>query len=594
LGYYPFPRELDRQKEVVTDERIPIGSSLTSPFNIERPKRKFCRRTKRRKKVKTNSRLKILGTVIAILAVSLLTTHCGPAATPTEEAAPPPTPTEEAAPPAEVERPLVVAILADPENLDPQQYESVNAWYVDTAICEGLWRMKPGTTDFEPVLAESWEVSDDGLHYTFHLRKGVTFHDGTPFNAEVAKWNIDRQMPGNPYYEMGVFWLTESYWWQLESAEVVDEYTFRINLTQPSADFFPFGIYGQSFMVSPTAVDEYKEDFVEHPVCTGPYKFVKWDKGYQIVLERFDDYWGEKPAIKDVVFRIIQEEMPKLSAFLASEVHLAPETGAALVQELQRSENHHVVSVPTGAAWWFAPNVNWEPFQDVRVRRALNHAINKETIVHDILKDTVDIAHGPIAPAYKCYNPDITVYEYDPEKAKELLAEAGYPDGFEVMLSVPASGSGMLASIEMATSAQADLAAVGIKVNLDITDFVTWMDAVLAHGLEFTEASWNVPSVTEADILECNFGPAGLAEGGWGYSQYDNPRVNELLLEASQTLDPDERCPLIQEVQKIITDEAVGVFVCHAKWNYGLDNRLEGFNPTGDMQLMLHTLRWKE
>jgi peptide/nickel transport system substrate-binding protein len=552
--------------------------------------------------MRTNFSVKMLA-IVATLAVAVLTTQCAPAAAPTQEAAPTPppeletpapAPTEEAAPPSEVDRPLVVAILADPETLDPQQYDSVNAWYVISAMCEGLFRMKPGTTDIEPALAESWEVSDDGLHVDFNLRKGVTFHDGTPFNAEAAKWNIDRQLPGSPYQDTGVFWLMEAYWPQVESAEVLDEYTLRLNLSSPTADFFDFGIDGQSHMVSPTAVDEYGEDFVEHPVCTGPYKFVRWDKGEQLVLERFDDYWGGTPAIKDVVFRIIQEETPKLTAFLAQEVHLAPEIGPAIIEQLEASSDHHIVEVPTGSLWWIAPNVNWGPFQDVRVRQALNYAINKETIVHDILQDTVDIANGPIAPAYKCYNPDVTTYAYDPEKAKDLLAQAGYADGFEVTMILPASGSGMLLPVEIATSIQADLAAVGIKVNLDITDNVTWMDKTMVPEMQLTEACWNVAPTSEANILDNNFGAAGLVEGGWNYSNYDNPEVQELLLEASQTLDPDARCPLIQEVQKIITDEAVGVFIYHAKWIYGVDDRLEGFNASSAMEMMLNTVRWKE
>lgn len=550
-----------------------------------------------------NSQLRKFAMLLIVVALVPLITHCAPAPAVEEEAGIT-EPEDEAvaasveeAPPGEAsasERPLVVSILADPETLDPQQYESVNAWYAITSICEPLWRMKPGTVDFEPVLAESWEVSDDALHYTFHLRQGVTFHDGTPFNAEVAKWNIDRQLPGSPYYDMGVFWLMESYWPQVESADVVDEYTLRINLSRPSADFFPFGIYGQSFMVSPAAVDEYQEDFVEHPVCTGPYRFVEWDKGQQITLEAFDDYWAGKPAIDDVVFRIIQEETPKLTAFLAGEVHLAPEIGPTIVEQLGDSPDHHVHEEPTGALWWLAPEVNWGPFQDIRVRQALNYAINKETIVHDILRDTVDLAQGPIAPTYRCYTPDVTVYEYDPEKARELLAEAGYPDGFDVTMILPASGSGMLLPVEIATAVQADLAAVGINVELDITDNVTWMDKTMLPNLEFTEASWNVPAATEADILDNNFGALGLVEGGWNYSNYDNEVVNDLLLEASQTLDPDERCVLIQEVQQILTQEAVGVFIYHARWMYGVDNRLQGFAPTGDMQLMLQTLSWEE
>lgn len=556
----------------------------------------------------TRNRFKtLIGLVILVLLVSIASS-CGPSQA-TEEAgstpqsetggAPPPAtsppmeePTSESMP--EQERPLIVAILADPETLDPQQYESVNAWYAITAICEPFWRMKPGTTEIEPVLAESWEVSDDGLRYTLNLRRGVTFHDGTAFNAEVAKWNIDRQLPDSPYYDMGVFWLMESYWPQVESAEVIDEYTLRINLSRPSADFFPFGIYGQSFMVSPGAVDQYKEDFVEHPVCTGPYRFIEWQKGQQIVLEAFDDYWGEKPAIDDVVIRIIQEETPKLTAFLAQEAHLAPEIGPTIVEQLENSPDHHVHQEPTGSVWWLAPEVNWGAFQDVKVRQALNHAINREAIVHDILKDTVDLAEGPISPAYNCYSPDITVYEYDPEKARRLLADAGYPDGFDVTLILPASGSGMLQPVEMATAIQADLAAVGINMELDITDNVTWMEKTMNPDLQLTEASWNVPPATEADILDNCFGALGLVEGGWNYSNYDNEVVNDLLLQASQTLDPDERCPLIERVQEIITEEAVGVFIAHAKLNYGVDNRLVGFAPTLDMQLMLQTLEWKE
>lgn len=527
-----------------------------------------------------------------LLILALLLVGCGATATPQQPAAP------TAPPPTEVvvvDRPLVVALLADPENLDPHQYDSSNAYYVIGEMFEGLVRHPAGSTEIEPALAEKWQMSDDGTQYTFTLRQGVTFHDGTPFNAEAVKFNFDRQAdPNNAYYSLGAFWYWAAYMWPVTSLDVVDEFTVRYTLSQPYAYFLEYLCGGMGMMVSPAAVEQYGEDFVQNPVGTGPYKFAKWDKGQQIALEAYDGYWGAKPAIKQVVFRPIPEEATKMASMLTGEVHLALEIGPVSKAQLEASSAHTVFTAPTGSIWFMSMNVQQKPFDDLRVRQAIAHAVNKESIVHDILKDTADIAQSPIAPAYPCYNPDITVYEYNPDKAKQLLAEAGYADGLSVLFDVPQSGSGMQLPVEMATAIQADLAAVGIDAKIEITEFNTWMDRIRTPEVQLAEMSWNVPPAVEDDILSNVFSEPGLPPEGFNTSWYANDQVLALLKEAGSIADLEGRCKLIREAQKLITDDAPAVFVDHARLVYGLDSRLEGFAPTLDGLLRLSTASWRE
>jgi len=346
--------------------------------------------------------------------------------------------------------------------------------------------------------------------------------------------------------------------------------------------------------VSPEAVEEYGEDFGQHPVGTSAYKFVNWDRGQQVVLERYEDYWGGEAAIKDVVYRPIIEEMSKLAALLTGEAHLAYSNSPATIQKLQEEEDTTVFGMPTGAVWFLSMNTQREPFTDIRVRRAIAHAINKEAIVHNTLQDTVDIAHGPLGPAYQCSNPDVTVYEYDPEKAKQLMAEAGYPDGFEVTFEVPQSGSGMQLPVEMATAIQADLAAIGITAKIEITDFVTWMGRIRTEEVELAVMSWNPPPTVETHTLLNVFTDQGLPPNGFNTAWYINPEVKELLEQATVTIDDTERCNLLLRAQQMIVDDVPVVFVDHDTQYYAIDDRLEGFNPSLGSHAYLWSVRWKE
>lgn len=498
-------------------------------------------------------------------------------------------------PAAAMDKPLVVAILADPENLDPHQYESSNSYYVISEMFEGLVQRVAGVTEIRPWLAESWTISDDGLQYVFKLRQDVKFHDGTPFNAEAVKFNVDRQSDEeSPYFSMGTFFYWPAYMWPVESVEVVDEYSVAFNLSQPYPYFISYLCGGMGMMVSPAAVEEYGEDFVQHPVGTGPYKFAGWEKGQQVSLTANEDYWGDIPAIKDVVFRPIAEDAAKLTGLLTNEVDLAPEVSPMVAEQLRKTAGYGLVEAPTGSIWFLSMNVQADPFTDVRVRQAVAHAINKEAIVHNLLRDSVDIAQGPISPAYQGYSPDITVYEYNPEKSKELLAEAGYPDGFTAKFDVPQSGSGMQMPIEMATAIQADLAAVGIVAEIEITDFNTWMDRIRSPEVRFAEMSWNVSPTVEDDILSYVFSEPGMPPDGFNTSWYNNPDVQALLVEAQTTVDDAARIALLQEAQNLITEDCPAVFIDHNKLLFGITDSLKGFSPDLDGQLRLATTYWGE
>jgi len=522
--------------------------------------------------------------LIAVLGVlAFVISGCAPASAPKAEA-PPAAPAETG---PQRGGTLVVALQAEPETLDTHQTVSLNAARVNRRpIFESLVAYKPDSMELEPLLAERWEVSEDGLVYTFYLRRGVKFHDGTDFDAEAVLFNFERQTnPDNPYYALGTWPDAKRMLAPVERVEVADKYTVRFHLKYRFAPFLHNLVAASAHIVSPAAVKKYGEDFGRNPVGTGPFKFVRWERGREIVLERFDDYWGHVPYLDRVIFRPIPEEATRLSELLSHGVHMATEITPITAKRLRESPEHEVGQALSGAVWFLAMNVTHPPLDDVRVRRAIAHAIDKETIVKKILDDTVMVAESPLSPAYLEYNPNVPRYPYDPKRAKELLAEAGYPDGFELVFRVPVSGSGMLLPVEMGTFIMENLAAVGIKTKIELTEFGTWMDLIRSPKNELTEMSWNVPPANPyrlfTIVTKAGFPP------GFNTSYYTNPEVEELVTQAVVELNQQKANELWGRAQAIVMEDVPIVPVCHRLDLTGLSRKVKGFKPHSDFLLRL-------
>ncbi|HBZ45340.1 MAG TPA: ABC transporter substrate-binding protein [Maritimibacter sp.] len=473
---------------------------------------------------------------------------------------------------------LIVGQIAEPKALDPAAVTAVNDFRILVNLYEGLVQYKSGTLEVEPALATSWEVSEDGTEYTFKLREGVMFHDGTPFNAEAVKFNFDRMLnEDHPYHDTGPFPLA-FFFSSVASTEAVDEYTVKFTLNEPYAPFLSNLAYPTGLIVSPAAVEASGADFGRNPVGTGPFTFAEWRSNEAVVIERNPDYWGDPAGTEAVVFRPITDANTRVAEMLSGGIDMMVEVPPTALSEFQ-GEGYQVVEQAGPHVWFLILNAKEGPFADKLVRQAANYAVNKEALVNEVLEGTADVAAGPTPPAFAwAYNDSLDPYPYDPEKAKELLAEAG-AEGAELTFYVTEGGSGMLDPIPMGTAIQADLNAVGFDVKIETYEWNTFLGEVnpgLEGKADMAEMAWmtNDPDTLPYLALRTDAFPEN---GGFNSGYYSNPEVDELLEKARVSTDQDERAALYKEMQEIVQDDAPWVFVANWKQNAVTTDRVENF-----------------
>uniref|UniRef100_UPI003872B093 ABC transporter substrate-binding protein n=1 Tax=Roseitranquillus sediminis TaxID=2809051 RepID=UPI003872B093 len=483
---------------------------------------------------------------------------------------------------------LVVGQIAEPQALDPAAVTAVNDFRILMNVYDGLVRYKAGTLEVEPALAESWEVSDDGTTYTFDLREGVNFHDGTAFDAEAVKFNFDRMLnEDHPYYDTGPFPLS-FFFSAIDEVEVVDDQTVRFQLSEPYAPFLSNLAYPTGLIVSPVAVEQHGQDFGRNPVGTGPFQFVEWRPNEAVVVERNPDYWDGAPALEAVVFRPITDANTRTAEMLAGGIDLMVEVPPVALGQFE-GEGFQVVEQAGPHVWFLILNAKEGPFADQRVRQAANYAIDKEALVNDVLEGTAEVAAGPIPPAFAwAHNDAVEPYPHDPERARQLLQEAG-AEGAELTFYVTEGGSGMLDPVPMATAIQADLDEVGFDVGIETYEWNTFLGQVnpgLEGKADMAEMAWmtNDPDTLPYLTLRTEAWPEN---GGFNSGYYSNPEVDRLLEEARTSTSQEERAELYKQVQAIVHEDAPWVFVANWKQNAVVSDRVEGFELEPSFFLLL-------
>ena len=485
---------------------------------------------------------------------------------------------------------IVIGLQAEPVTLDVAQLSDYNSSRTAMPMFEGLVRFADGSTDLEPALAERWEVSEDGLTYTFYLRPGVVFHDGTPVNAEAVEFSFLRQLdPDHPYHDTGQFPYAEFTLGTIADIEVHDELTLRITLSDTFAPFLSNLAMHAAAVVSPSAVMAFGSDFSENPVGSGPYRFVSWARGVEVVLERNADYWRVTPQVERLIYRPIIEDQARLSALEAGEIDLSVNLPPDDLPRLRRDARFTFAEQAGMHTWYIVFNVTKEPFGDARVRQAVAHAIDRQAIVDAVLGGTGVLAKNFLPPVVWGYTEDVPEYPYDPERARELLTEAGYPDGFAVEFWVPASGSGMQQPVAMGTVIQDYLSRVGVQVTIQQFEWGTYLDRVIVP----VEEADAVPAMFQLSWIGDNGDPDNflyiLLSGdqfppfGFNLGYYSNPEVDELLRQARTTVDHAERVTLYEEAQRLIMTDMPVVPVDHETQIVVLRSGIEGFvpHPTG-------------
>jgi peptide/nickel transport system substrate-binding protein len=484
---------------------------------------------------------------------------------------------------------VIVGLVAEPVTFDPTQIGDLNTSRVARRIYEGLTGFVYGTYEIEPRLAESWEISEDGLQYTFKLREGVVFHDGTPFTAEAVKYSYDRQTdPAHPAHGTLTYRYANNYLGNVASIDVLDDHTVRFTLKEPQAPFLQYLTNLTLSIISPAALAEHVDDIARNPSGTGPYKLVEWEPGVKAVLAAHADYHGGAPEIETLVYVPVIESQARLSAISTGEIDLTYDVPVDSLEALRANPEVEVKTGLSAHVWYVVLNTRLSdpPFDNRLVRQAMNHAIDKEAIVDDILQGTGEVSYSPLSPIYGDYhNPDARKYPYDPERARELLAEAGYPDGFDCEFLVPESGSGMQSPVEMGTFIQAYLAQVGIDCAITTMEWGAYL-AEYRNSPQMAEMSWNA-TMGDPDYVMYLLFHSSAHPPAWNAGWYTNETVDVLLSEARVVTDESRRIELYREAQALVAEDAPWIFVNHGQQIVAHSARLKGFelSPNFDFQL---------
>jgi peptide/nickel transport system substrate-binding protein len=479
---------------------------------------------------------------------------------------------------------LVAGVTAEPVTLDPGQALSTSDEKVSINIFDKLVQQEIGSYQLVPALAERWEVSPDGLTYTFHLRPGVKFHDETPFNADAAKFSFDRLLDeANPAHKMGVFPLAKSRLGVITAVQAVDETTLRIDLKHPFGPFIDYLGTAIIPMVSPTACKKLFTSFGQAPVGTGPFKFSRWDKGQRLVLERNPGYWGSMPKLERVISVTYEESQARITALRTGEAQLIEGLPPDGLAQIQRDPTLQLITGTSPHVWFVTLNNKFKPFSDARVRQALNYAVNKEALVHDTLRGLATVANGPLEPTiFAQYQTDLVRYPYDVRRAKQLLMEAGYPNGFDVVFSIPTSGQGMLEPVPMATFIQANLTQVGVRAKLNTYEWGAYQKVRLSGDFQMAAFSWT-PGIGNPDIILYNlFHSSQQPPSGYNNAFWVDKTVDQDLDEARATTSTASRVGLYKDAQRRITAGVPMIFVCHAVNVVAASRKLQEFkvHPT--------------
>ena len=489
---------------------------------------------------------------------------------------------------------LVVGLVAEPVNLDPPQVTDLNSNRVGRRIVETLVTFPDESTQVVPGLAESWTISKDGLQYTFKLRSGIKFHDGTPLNAEAVKFSIERQInPNHPASKLGKYPFANYFFGNVKAVEVLSDERVAFLLNEPRASFLAVLTAGAASIVSPTAVIKWGPDYPNHPVGTGPFRFASWDRGQRVVLEKNPAYWKYPVKVERVIYRPIVEDQARLTELLTGGLDLIVGVPADNVAQLEKNPKITLLKQVGAHVWYLGMNNQKKPFDDKRVRQALNYAVNKDAIVKDVLKGTGAASRGPVLPGTWGADPALKAYPYDPERAKKLLAEAGYPSGFSTTLWVPESGSGMQAPVAMSTVMQSNLKAVGVNVSLQTMEWGAYLAKLRTKEQELFALSWMAGTEDPDMVMYPLLHSSQWTPVGPNRALYKNARFDTLLQQARLTTDQAKRAQLYREAQRVLVDDAPWVFVDHEIQIAALSKRVQGFKLHPSFDLRVETISLK-
>ncbi|MCS7058106.1 MAG: glutathione ABC transporter substrate-binding protein [Meiothermus sp.] len=476
-------------------------------------------------------------------------------------------------------RTLVIAQGTDPTTLDaPLATDSPSATVVNHVV-ETLFEYTP-EGKIQPLLVERYTFSADRKTLTLYLRKGIKFHDGTDLNAEAVKFNLER-LVSQELASAFAFLLRG----RVTAFEVVDSHTLRLRMPEPFAPVLAHLTHSSTGIQSPTAIRRLGAGYRDNPVGTGPYKFDRWQKGQFVELVRNDDYWGRKPAIERLRFLAVPEAATRMALVETGQAHVAVRVPPQDVQRLNARPEIEVVTTPSVRTIFFYFNQSKKPFDDIRVRKAINHAINKEEIVKFVLGGFGRVSDAPISPGIFGYT-KVGSYEYNPDLARQLLAQAGYNAQNPLRITIHSPNGRYLQDIRVTEAVQSQLRAVGVQAQIQTLEWGAYLAATNQprdrNEIQMAMLGWGTVTGDADYGLYGLFHSSQHAPNGFNRGFYANPRLDRVLEQARVATNPQARQQLYRTAMQIIYNDVPWVFLHSEQQVTAIRREVQGFvvHPT--------------
>lgn len=500
---------------------------------------------------------------------------------------------------------LVFGRGGDSVGLDPAYETDGNSFMVCDNIFEALVFYADESTAIEPGLAESWDIAKDGLTYTFHLRKGVKFHDGTNFDADAVVFSIGRMMKNRNVKFFGKGFdipeqeRTPEYWVSMEMDDTIDsisatgKYTVVFKLKRIEAPFI--ANLGMDFadIISPTAFLKNPKEFLRTPVGTGPFKFSKWVKDDKIELLKFDGYWAKDkgPYLDKVIFRAIPENSVRFLELKTGSINICQFPNPADIPMARQDKKLQLFSQPGMNVGYLSFNHTKEPWKsNVHLRKAIAHAINRKAIVDNIYQGMGEVAKNPIPPTMWGYNTSIPGYKFDVELAKQELEKAGFKDGKglgEITLwSMPVPRPYNPEGLKVGVAMVSNLAKIGIKARIVSYDWGTYLKKQREQpaDMDLFQLGWTGDNGDPDNFLAVLFD--GLASPSIR-TQWHNKTYHDLIVKGKTTIDQAERAKIYEQALQVIFDEVGTIPLAHSTVIWPATKNVQNFklHPTASVRM---------
>ncbi|MBD3305636.1 hypothetical protein GF339_04585 [candidate division KSB3 bacterium] len=473
---------------------------------------------------------------------------------------------------------LTLALESDPTNIDPRFGTDVNSARVYQLVSNGLIQKDP-TSKLVPDLAERWE-NPDAKTYIFHLRQGVKFHDGTEFTAEDVKYTFESMLDPEMQSPKAAAYT------KIDQIEILDPYTIKFTLKEVFAPFLIEMV--QPIVPKQAAQQQEGEKFGETLIGTGPFKLVEWAHDEQVVFEANPDYFAGPPNVDKIVLRIIPDDTVRFLELQQGGVDLVQNAiPPDMVPIAKETPGLNVIAQESIVIYYLGFNLEDPILSNVKVRQAMAYAIDRPTIIEYLMEGQASLATGLLSPANWAYEPDVKTYDYDVEKAKALLDEAGYPDpdgdGPQPRFSLIYKTSTAPLRIRIGEVLQDQLKQVGIEISeIQTFEWAKFYDDIKSGNFQIYTLRW--VGITEPDIFYSIFHSSMVPPEGRNRGRYRNPRIDELTEQGRQVIDTEARKQIYSEIQKILAEELPYIFLWYPHNIVVMNDRVHGFTlyPDGD------------